>query len=116
MVGRHKSELDPALAERVRAACLSPGNSISKIAREIGVWPSTLCRSVNDQRFSNTLRAKLDDHLSKKAPSTPTGWEIDPDLRRVLHLLHELGSLIPDLHQRLVAALDPQARLGQTAD
>ncbi len=116
MAGRHRSKFDPALAERVRIACSSPGNSISRLAHEIGVWPSTLSRSVNDQRFSKELRAKLDNHLPKEVQGGLIDRKDHPELQHVLLLLQELGRLIPDLHQRLLAALDPQARLGQTAD
>lgn len=116
-MGRRKATEDAALAERVRAACVDGKASLSKIAQDIEVSPSTLTRAMKNQRFSRKLQTDLGQYLGRDALSEqPANVALTDSLQKTLQILMDLQNLIPDLQERLEAALDPQKRLRQTAE
>lgn len=116
MAGRPKSDPDPLFAAFIGETCSSLGISISSLAREIGVMPSTLSRSMRDRRFSRGLKAKLELHLTQRPLAARSDRGGHSALIQALHLLQELCRLLPSLEKQIASALDQQARLGQRTD
>lgn len=86
------------------------------MAREMRISPSTLSRSLRTGRFSSGLQSKLLIYLGGERLKDPSGAAaLEEALQKTLQLVTELNMVIPDLHKRLVAALDPKGLVGQTA-
>jgi len=115
-MARPKGESDAILAERVRSASDRGGPSLSGLARAIGVAPSTLTRSIKNERFSAGLRQRLIARIGVAEAATvdvPDDPDLEMSLRKTLLLLGELQTLVPDLERRLMATLDRRRRLMQ---
>ena len=118
-MARPRGESDAILAEWLRGAADMGGPSLSQLARDIGVAPSTVTRSIKNERFSAGLRQRL---IARVGVAKPAAVDVGDDpnletsLRKTLHLLGELQTLVPHLERRLMATLDRRRQLMQKTD
>ena len=78
--------------------------SVRQVAREINVHPSSLGRALHANAMSGDMAVAAAHFLESFTPSSTATKK--QDLKRALHLLHELNRVTPGLQAVLENMLD----------
>jgi IS30 family transposase len=103
MRGRPRRDRDADLAARLAAFRLQHDMTDAKIARDLAVHPSTICRSLKTGTFSKSLRLRLDNYLP---PKRSTDITVRADHEIAIHFLQEFMQSLPKLKSALDILLD----------
>jgi hypothetical protein len=91
MTGRPPRKTNPELCARIEVARLKWGISLSTLAREVGLEPSTLCRAMKDQAFSSATENRIETWLGKRAVSEN---ERSPQIEKTLTILDNVAIIM----------------------